>query len=34
MDAFLRQQIHSQTSQSEAFLSLGLFDETILQVVT
>ncbi len=29
----MRQQIHSQNSQSEAFLCLGLFDKTNLQIV-
>jgi hypothetical protein len=29
----LRQKTHSQISQSETFLSLGLFDKTNLQVV-
>jgi hypothetical protein len=29
----LRQQTHSQISQSEVFLSLGLFDKTNLQIV-
>jgi len=29
----LRQQNYSQISQSEAFLSLGLFDKTNLQIV-
>jgi hypothetical protein len=33
MAAYLRQQTHSQISQSEAFLSLGLFDKTNLQIV-
>jgi hypothetical protein len=28
MAAYLRQQTHSQISQSEAFLFLGLFDKT------
>jgi len=33
MDAKFASTIHSQISQSEAFLSLGLFDKTNLQIV-
>ena len=33
MDAEFASTTHSQISQSEAFLSLGLFDKTILQIV-
>ncbi len=33
MDAKFASTTHSQISQSEAFLSLGLFDKTNLQIV-